>query len=394
MPNVRSLPTLVALLLLAAGIAGCDQTESQAQQGPPPAPQVTVAQPVKKLVADRQEYVGRFVAVDAVEVRARVSGYLEAIHFRDGQMVKKGDLLFTIDRRPFQHALEQARASLDQARANLAFADADLERGQSLKLDSTITRQSLDQRVQAKRVAEATVKAQEAAVQQAELDLEFTELRAPVAGRMGDRRVSIGNLVTGGTSGNTTLLATIQSTDPIRLEFTWDETSYLRFLRAHKVESGAPLNVPVTLKLIDDDGFNHKGHIDFIDNAINTSTGAIRGRAEFDNPEGVFTPGMFARIQVAMAPPAEQYLVPDSAIGTEQVRKFVYVIGEGDVATPKYVELGALVGDLRVVRSGLDDKDRVIINGLMRVRPGAKVAPKAGQIASAADASKPETKSE
>jgi RND family efflux transporter MFP subunit len=394
MPNVRSLPTLVALLLLAAGIAGCDQTESQAQQGPPPAPQVTVAQPVKKLVADRQEYVGRFVAVDAVEVRARVSGYLEAIHFRDGQMVKKGDLLFTIDRRPFQHALEQARASLDQARANLAFADADLDRGQSLKLDSTITRQSLDQRVQAKRVAEATVKAQEAAVQQAELDLEFTELRAPVAGRMGDRRVSVGNLVTGGTSGNTTLLATIQSTDPIRLEFTWDETSYLRFLRAHKVESGAPLNVPVTLKLIDDDGFNHKGHIDFIDNAINTSTGAIRGRAEFDNPEGVFTPGMFARIQVAMAPPAEQYLVPDSAIGTEQVRKFVYVIGEGDVATPKYVELGALVGDLRVVRSGLDDKDRVIINGLMRVRPGAKVAPKAGQIASAADASKPETKSE
>lgn len=394
MTNARLLPTLVALPLLAAAIAGCDQTESQAQQGPPPAPQVTVAQPVKKLVADRQEYVGRFVAVDAVEVRARVSGYLDAIHFRDGQMVKKGDLLFTIDRRPFQHALEQARASLDQARANLAFADADLDRGQSLKLDSTITRQSLDQRVQAKRVAEATVKAQEAAVQQAELDLEFTELRAPVAGRMGDRRVSVGNLVTGGTSGNTTLLATIQSTDPIRLEFTWDETSYLRFLRAHKVETGAPLDVPVTLKLIDDDGFNHKGHIDFIDNAINTSTGAIRGRAEFDNPEGVFTPGMFARIQVAMAPPAEQYLVPDSAIGTEQVRKFVYVIGEGDVATPKYVELGALVGDLRVVRSGLGDKDRVIINGLMRVRPGAKVAPKAGQIASAADASKPETKSE
>lgn len=394
MPNARLLPMLVALPLLAAGIAGCDQTESQAQQGPPPAPQVTVAQPVKKLVADRQEYVGRFVAVDAVEVRARVSGYLDAIHFRDGQMVKKGDLLFTIDRRPFQHALEQARASLDQARANLAFADADLDRGQSLKLDSTITRQSLDQRVQAKRVAEATVKAQEAAVQQAELDLDFTELRAPVAGRMGDRRVSVGNLVTGGTSGNTTLLATIQSTDPIRLEFTWDETSYLRFLRAHKVETGAPFDVPVTLKLIDDDGFNHKGHIDFIDNAINTSTGAIRGRAEFDNPEGVFTPGMFARIQVAMAPPSEQYLVPDSAIGTEQVRKFVYVIGEGDVATPKYVELGALVGDLRVVRSGLDDKDRVIINGLMRVRPGAKVAPKAGQIASAADASKPETKSE
>jgi membrane fusion protein, multidrug efflux system len=381
MPTSRML-TFLAVPLFAAALAGCDQSQSQAQKGAPPAPEVTVAQPVKKLVADKQEYVGRFVALDAVEVRARVSGYLDSIHFRDGQTVKKGDLLFTIDRRPFKIALDQARASLEQARANLAFANADLDRGKSLKLDSTITRQSLDQRVQAKRVAQATVNAQEAAVRQAELDLQFTELRSPVAGRIGDRRVSVGNLVTGGTSGTSTLLATIQSTDPIRLEFTWDETSYLRFLRAHGAKSGAITNVPVTLKLIDEDSFKHKGHMDFIDNAIDRSSGAIRGRAEFANADGTFTPGMFARIQVAMAPPAEALLVPDTAIGTEQVRKFVFVLGADNVAQPKYVDLGALVGGLRVVRTGLDAKDRVVINGLMRVRPGVKVAPKEGDIAS------------
>ena len=200
---------------------------------------------------------------------------------------------------------------------------------------TTITEQTFDQRVQAKRVAEATVKAQEAAVQQAELDLDYTELKAPVAGRIGDRRVSVGNLVTGGTSGNTTLLATIQSTDPIRFEFTWDETSYLRFLRLHKDARGPAMNVPVKLKLIDEQHFVHEGHMDFIDNAIDRNSGAIRGRAEFANPDGTLTPGMFARIRVAMAPPAEALLVPDTAIGTEQVQKFVFVLDANDVAQPE-----------------------------------------------------------
>ncbi len=211
---------LLLVPLVALALAGCNQPESQSQSAPPPAPQVTVAYPVKKLVADEAEFVGRFVAVDAVEVRARVSGYLDAIHFKDGQMVKKGDLLFTIDRRPFENALDQAQANLEQAKANLAFADSDLARGRSLVRGTTITEQTFDQRVQSKRVAEANVKAQDAAVRQAALDLEFTELRAPVAGRIGDRRVSTGDLVTGGTGGNTTLLATIRSTDPIRFEFT------------------------------------------------------------------------------------------------------------------------------------------------------------------------------
>jgi len=376
---------LTGLLLtaMAIGLAGCDGPQSQARAAPPPAPQVTVAHPVRKKVADQEEYVGRFVAVDAVEVRARVSGYLEAIHFRDGQLVNRGDLLFTIDPRPFQTALDQARASLEQARANLEFANRDLARGRSLKLDTTITQQSLDQRVQATRVAEATVKAQEAAVAQAALDLEFTELRSPVSGRIGDRRVSVGNLVTGGAQGNTTLLATIQSTDPIRLEFSWDETSYLRFLRVHKTKSGAAVDVPVSLKLIDEPGFAHQGRMDFIDNAIDRSSGSIRGRAQFANPDSTFTPGMFARIRVAMAPPAEALLVPDTAIGTEQVRKFVFVLDADQVARPRYVTLGRLVDGLRVIASGLKPDDRIVINGLMRIRPGVKVAPQMGAIASA-----------
>ncbi len=214
-----------------------------------------------------------------------------------------------------------------------------------------------------------------------------------MSGRIGDRRVSIGNLVTGGTNGSTTLLATIQSTDPIRFEFTWDETAYLRFLRAHKNAHAPGLKVPVKLKLIDEASFGHKGHMDFIDNAIDRSSGSIRGRAEFDNPDGTLTPGMFARIRIAMAPPAEALLVPDTAIGTEQVRKIVYVLDAENVVHPRYVTLGRLVGALRVVKSGLKPEDRVVINGLMRVRPGVKVAPQAGAMA-AAEPPKPATKSE
>jgi RND family efflux transporter MFP subunit len=240
------------------------------------------------------------------------------------------------------------------------------------------------------------VAAQEAAVRQATLDLEFTQLRAPVAGRIGDRRVAPGNLVTGGTTGTTTLLATITSIDPIRFEFTMDETSYLRYVRQAGDGAGAAnrgINVPVRLKLIDEPNFSHQGKTDFLDNAIDRASGTIRGRAEFPNPHGTFTPGMFARVQVAAAAPAEALLVPDSAIGTEQVRKFVLVLDAEDVAQPRYVTLGRLVDGLRVIKSGLEAEDRVVINGLMRVRPGVKVAPQPGAIASAAPAA-PQTKSE
>jgi RND family efflux transporter MFP subunit len=381
MPPSNLLNRVAAVLLLPAfvlALAACERSESQTSKAPPSPPQVTVARPVTKTVVDQDEYVGRFVAVDAVEVRARVSGYLEKIHFQDGQLIKKGDLLFTVDRRPFQNAADQARASLAQAKANLAFAEADLARGQNLLGGNIISQQTFEQRTQAKRVATANVTAQEAAVRQAELDLEFTELRSPVSGRIGDRRVSPGNLVMGGTTGTTTLLATIQSIDPIRFEFTMDETSYLRYLRAAK--TGADLatrgtEVPVKLKLLDEKAFGHQGHMDFVDNAIDRSSGTIRGRAEFANPDGTFTPGMFGRIQVASGPPGEALLVPDVAIGTEQVRKFVLVVDDENVARAKYVTLGSVTEGLRVVASGLDANDRVVVNGLMRVRPGTKVTP-------------------
>jgi RND family efflux transporter MFP subunit len=317
--------------------------------------------------------------VESVDIRSRLSGYLAAIHFIDGQMVKKDDLLFTIDRRPFQIALEQMKANLAQARANLAFTDADLQRGQQLLGNKTITEQAYDQRTQAKSVAEAAVAAQEAMVHSAELDLEqYSELRSPIDGRIGDRRVAVGNLITGGAGGATTLLATIVSVDPIRFEFSFDEASYLRYVRfATSSQDVASLhgNVPVTLKLIDEKDFPHQGKIDFVDNVIDRSSGTIRGRAVFDNADGIFTPGMFGRIRVPGSPPYAALLVPDAAIGTEQVRKFVLVVDDGNVVRQKYVTLGQIDGGLRVVKDGLDATDRVIVNGLMRARPGQKVTP-------------------
>jgi RND family efflux transporter MFP subunit len=374
----------MALIATVASIlAGCGESQPQTQGAAAPPPQVTVAKPVKKLVADHDEYVGRFIAVDYVEVRARVSGYLDTIHFKDGELVNTGDPLFTIDRRPFQATLDQAKAALSQAVANLAFADANLKRGENLPRGSVITEQTFDQRVQAERVARASVEAQEAAVRQAELDLQFTELTAPVTGRIGDRRVSPGNLVTGGTSGNTTLLATIASTDPIRFEFTFDESSYLRYVRAVGDGAEATKSLPVKLKLIDEQSFSHVGTMDFVDNVIDRSSGTIRGRAQFPNPKGTFTPGMFGRIQLAPKAPAEALLVPDTAIGTEQVRKFVLSVDAENTARPKYVTLGPVVDGLRVVSTGLSADDTVIVNGLMRVRPGMKVAPQEAAPASA-----------
>ena len=375
---MRNVLTRIAPLLLAVApvLAGCG--ESGQKQAAPPAPAVTVAKPQKQTVVDNDEYVGRFIAVDSVEIRARVSGYLEKVGFKDGQIVKQGDLLFIIDRRPFEATLAQARANLAQARANLAFATSDLARASQLVRDRTITEQTFDQRTQAKSVAEASVAAQEAAVRQAELDIQFTELRAPVTGRIGDRRVSEGNLVTGGTGGNTTLLATIVSIDPIRFEFTFDEASFLRYERLSKegkdiASRGGGLEVAV--RLIDENDFTHRGKMDFVDNVIDRSSGTIRGRAVLANAEGVFTPGMFGRVHVPGSPPYQALLVPDAAIGSEQVRKYVLVVDNENIARTRYVTLGQLVGDLRVIKEGVTADERVIVNGLMRARPGQKVTP-------------------
>jgi len=364
---------LSAPFVLLGTLAGCGQGQQQTAQ----LPTVTVAKPVQRTVIDQDEYVGRFVAVNSVEIRSRLSGYLSDIHFQDGQMVKQGDLLFTIDRRPFEIALEQMRANLAQAKANLSFAQGDLDRGQALLTNKTITEQTYDQRTQAKAVAEAAVAAQGAMVHSAELDLEqYSELRSPIDGRIGDRRVAVGNLVTGGTGGNTTLLATVVSVDPIRFEFTFDEQAYLRYVRFASSSddvASAHGNVPVTLKLIDEKDFAHSGKIDFIDNVINQSSGTIRGRAEFANPDGLFTPGMFARIRVPGSPPYAALLIPDAAIGSEQARKYVLVVDDGGVVRQKYVTPGQLDDGLRVIKDGLLTTDRVIVNGLMHARPGIKV---------------------
>ncbi len=365
---------IAAVIVLLFALASCGDSGPQA----PPAPPVTVAKPVKREIVDMDEYVGRFLAVDMVEVRARVSGYLEQIHFKDGQIVQAGDLLFSIDKRPFQNTLDQAKGTLAQARANLAFTESDLVRAQRLVGDKTISEQAFEQRTQAKRNAEASVSSNEAAVRQAELDLQFTELRAPVTGRIGDRRVAPGNLVTGGTAGNTTLLATIVSIDPIRFEFTADEGAFIRYERlakSGKDQDSRFTSTPVELKLLDEQDFAHKGTIDFVDNVIDQSSGTIRGRAVVSNPDGFLTPGMFARVRVPGSPKYEALLVPDTAIGSEQVRKFVFVVDGEDTVKQKYITLGTLQGNLRVVKTGLEPDDRVIVNGLMRARPGAKVTP-------------------
>lgn len=381
LPNPKSLSTLAfsarraAALALATLVVGCGDSQPP---GPPP-PAVTFATPVKRTVFDFDEYVGRFVAVNSVEVRARVSGYLEGVHFKDGQRVKEGDLLFTIDKRPFENAAQQGRANLAQAKSNLAYTEADLARGQQLVRDKTITEQTFEQRSQAFRNAQASVSGAEAALRTSELDLEFTELRAPINGRIGDRRVSPGNLVTGGAGGNTTLLATIVSADPIRFEFTFDEASYLRYERLSKggqdvASRGA--GVPIVLKLIDERDFAHNGSMDFVDNVIDRSTGTIRGRAVFDNANGVFTPGMFARVRVPASPPNEALLVPDSAIGSEQAKKYLLMVDADDTVRQKYVTLGQLTPDnMRVIKEGIASGDRVVVSGLMQARAGQKVRP-------------------
>ena len=373
MPSSARAQAAVAIAL-ACLLAGCGEGQKQAAAPPP---KVTVAKPIQRTIVDQDEYVGRFVPVDVVEIRARVSGYLDRIHFIDGQIAKQGDLLFTIDKRPFQNTADQSRANLETAKSNLAFTQSDLTRAQQLVRERTISEQIYEQRMQAFRNSQASVAANEAMVRQAELDLEYTELRAPITGRIGDRRVTQGNLVTGGAGGNTTMLATIVSMDPIRFEFTLDEASLLRYQRlaAGRTEVAGLGGTSVRLKLLDETEFSHSARMDFVDNVVDRASGTIRGRAQLENPDNLFTPGMFARVQVPASAPYQALMVPDAAIGSEQARKFVYLIDHDNVARLRYVTLGQLVDDLRVIKEGLSAGDRVVVNGLMRVRQGVKVTP-------------------
>ena len=310
---------------------------------------------------------GTLRATTTVDVGSQVSGQVLDVLVDFNDRVTKGQPIATLDPAPLATRLRQAQADL---------ANADLKRAEELIDRKTISEAIFEQRVQAKRAADAQVQSAEANVRMAALNLEFTELRSPVDGRIGDRRVSPGNLVIGGSQPSTTLLATVVSTDPIRFEFTFDEQAFLRYSRL--ADDGTSIDkrgVEVELRLLDEASFGHKGKLDFIDNVINETSGTIRGRAVFANPDGLFTPGMFARVRVPASRPFEALLVPDSAIGTEQIRKFVYVVDGENTVRQKYVTLGPLDNGMRVVQKGIEATDRVIVNGMVRARPGIKVTP-------------------
>lgn len=370
-------------VLLAVGLsglialAGCGQGGQQAGGAPSAAPQVVVSQPVKKNVQEWDEYTGRFAAVEEVEIRARVSGYLTAVNFQDGQIVFKGDPLFVIDPRPYQAAADIARAGVAQAQSSVQLAQRELDRARDLRQTQAVSQAVLDTRSQQLQNVQAQLLAAQAQVRAAELDLEFTAVKAPVTGRVSNHRVSVGNLVSGG-SAQSTLLTTIVSLDPIHFYFDADQASYLRYTRQSRSGERASSRDnpnPVILALPDEKDFVHKGHIDFVDNQIDDGTGTIRARAVFDNPDMVLTPGMFARLRLVGRPSYDGLLLPDAAIGTDQNRRFVYVLDKDNKATYRGVTTGPLIDGLRVIRDGLMETDKVVVGGLQRVKPGAAVTP-------------------
>ena len=361
--------------------------------GPPPGamapPAVTVAHPLEHDTIEWAEYTGQFEAVEYVELRARVSGYLTEIHFKDGQTVAKGDLLFVIDPRPFEADLAQAQANLERDKAQLLRANQDLKRYAELAKKDFATRQQYDNARAAADGAAATVKADEAALDQARLNLEFTHITAPVSGRIGSHQVSVGNLVVGGATNTTTLLTTIVSLDPIHFVFDVseaDQLAYKRGIAAGKLRSARDSVVAIQARLVDETRWAHNGQIDFVDNQLNRGAGTLRLRAVFPNPDRLLVPGQFAKVRVPVSEPHIVLLVPDSAVVTDQSRKLLMVVTESGTVEPRMVTLGPAAEGLRIVRSGVSATDSIIIDGLMRVRPGAKVVPQPGTIAPVASA--------
>ena len=372
-----------SLLFFLLGLAGCGGK-------PPPSmgpPQVTVAAPLVRQITDWDEYTGRLAAVDSVEIRPRVSGYLKSVHFEDGALVKRGDLLFTIDPRPYEAALDEARADLTQAKVRLELASNDLDRAKRLFTARAISEEELDARTKAHREAEAFLEAAQAAEKGSALNLEFARIRAPISGRISRKLVTVGNLVS--SSGDQpTLLTTIVSVDPVHVYFTADERAFLRYTRLDEKgirPSSRTTPNPVRLQLADEQGFPHLGHMDFVDNQIDQATGTMQGRAVFDNPDGDLTPGLFARVKLLGEGPYKALILPDQAIATDQGQRLVYVLGPDNVVAARPVTLGRSLGELRIIRDGLSATDRVVINGIQRVRPGITVAPVEGSIPEPAD---------
>jgi RND family efflux transporter MFP subunit len=344
--------------------------------GPPPA--VTVSKPAAREVIDWDEYTGRFEAVGAVDVRARVAGYLEHVHFKDGQVVARGDLLYTVDRRPFEAAVGQARAELAQAQTKAENTLKDIERGRPLVDRKFMSEKVFDDRNNLRREAEAAVKVAEAKLRTAELDLSFTSITAPIAGRISRTLITAGNYVTGGGAAQPTLLTTIVTESPIYVYFDISEAAAIKYRRlmlsgAKGVASEA--GGVVELALPDERGFPHRGTVDFSDNRLDASTGTLRVRAVVDNPRGLFKAGLFARVRVGGSAAYQALLLPDEAFGTDQAVKFVLVVAEDGTVARRVVQQGPLIEGLRVVRSGVKPDDWVVIKGLQRARPGQKVAP-------------------
>jgi membrane fusion protein, multidrug efflux system len=373
---------LGSLILTANVLASCDSKPTSSSALPPA---VTVSHPLQKSITEWDEYTGRFTPLETVEIRARVSGFIDSVHFHEGQIVKKDDLLFVIDQRPYQIAVEQAKADIERAQAKLDIATQDVNRATPLLQSQTLTEREFDTRKSVQRDAAGQLASANAALKQAELNLEWTEVRAPIAGRISDKRVDAGNLITGGQTG-ATLLSVIVSIDPIHFVFDGSENDYLHYLRlaaAGTRPSSRDAPNPVAVRLADETEFTHMGRMDFVDNAINPKTGTIRGRAIFDNKDGFLTPGFFGRLRL-FGGAHDALLIPDGAIASDQANKIVFTVAEDGTVGTKRVELGPIIDGLRVVRSGLAPTDRIVIDGLPRARPGQKVTAEDGTIKAAA----------
>jgi membrane fusion protein, multidrug efflux system len=355
-------------------LAGCGAKPAD----PPPPPAVTAAAVPEREVTDWDEFTGRLEAVDQVEIRPRVTGYIERVTFAEGKEVRKGEVLFEIDPRPYQAELARAEAQLAEARTGAELAAREVARARRLVAVQAISHEEYDSRVSAQAQGDASVHAAEAAVRTARLNLDWTRIRSPIAGRVSRAEVTAGNLVLAGPP-TATLLTTVMSLDPVHVYFDADERTYLKYAglaRDGTRPSSRDTRTPIYLGLIDEDGqFPHKGYVDFVDNTVNPETGTIRARAVFSNKDRLFTPGLFARLKLEGSGQYRATLVVDRAVGTDQDKKFVLVLKPDSTVDYRSVQLGRLVDGLRVVTSGLKQGDEVVINGLQRVRPGMKVTP-------------------
>ncbi|HEX4119020.1 MAG TPA: efflux RND transporter periplasmic adaptor subunit [Verrucomicrobiae bacterium] len=363
--------TAIALLL-----TGCQKSAPGAEAAAPPPAPVTVNQPISKEVTEWDEYQGRIEPVASVEVRARVNGYLESIHFTDGAEVKQGDLLFVIDPRPYQAELDRAQAELAEAQTRFELASNDFVRGQRLLKAKAISEEEADARAKAEREAAAAIQSSAASVEMAKLNMDYTHVTAPISGRIGRKMITVGNLVNA-SQGESTLLATIVSMDPIYCYFDADEGAILKYQKLAREGQEASLNggkVPCEVELGNESGFPHRGLLDFVDNHVDSQTGTLEVRALLENHDRILQPGFFARARVPGSSKYAALLIPDLAVGTDQSQKFVFIVDDKDMVQYVPVSLGPLVDGLRVVRSGLKPNDWVVVNGLMTIRPGVKVA--------------------